>query len=62
MIIIYNITESNIISTNFRKDTIITVNYPSPKGNGLVTAQSYEWLMPPTFNPDRHITFRGVTL
>ena len=27
------------------------VNYPSPKGNGLVTAQSYERLAPPTFNP-----------
>lgn len=27
------------------------VNYPSPKDNGLVTAQSYERLAPPTFNP-----------
>ena len=27
------------------------VNYPSPKGNGLVTAQSYERLAPPTFHP-----------
>ena len=30
------------------------VNYPSPKGNELVTAQSYGRLMPPTFNPNKH--------
>ena len=30
------------------------VNYPPPKGSGLVTAQSYKRLTPPTFNPNRH--------
>ena len=29
----------------------IKVNYPPPKGSGLVTAQSYKRLTPPTFNP-----------
>ena len=30
------------------------VNYPRPKGHGLVTAQSYERLTSPTFNPNRY--------
>nr|DAZ47295.1 MAG TPA: hypothetical protein [Caudoviricetes sp.] len=29
----------------------MNVNYQRPKGHGLVTAQSYERLAPPTFNP-----------
>ena len=32
----------------------ISVNYPRPKGHGLVTAQSYKRFTPPTFNPNRY--------
>ena len=33
---------------------IFIVNYPRPKGHGLVTAQSYERHTSPTFNPKRY--------
>ena len=42
---------------NFKKRLILylaQVNYPRPKGHGLVTAQSYERFTPPTFNPNRY--------
>ena len=31
----------NIYQSNGEQERVIYVNYPSPKGNGLVTAQSY---------------------
>lgn len=37
------------------------VNYPSPKGNGLVTAQSCKRLAPPTFKPQQAQARSGVT-
>ena len=39
------------------------VNYPRPKGHGLVTAQSYERHTSPTFNPKRYcyLKWRYIT-
>ena len=37
-----------------KKSAFFSVNYPRPKGHGLVTAQSYERHTSPTFNPKRY--------
>ena len=37
-----------------KKSAFFSVNYPRPKVHGLVTAQSYERLTSPTFNPNRY--------